>query len=145
MHIWPYNWSWINKETVVSGVEASCDSTRVYIEKHYNLMQKIGKPVVLEEFGYPRDGFQFTPGSPTVGRDTYYKYVFSIIKDSGMIAGCNFWGWGGLAKPTHVTWERGDDYTGDPAQEEQGLNSVFVADTTTMGIIKEMTELITKE
>ena len=31
----------------------------------------------------------------------------------------------------------GDDYTGDPAQEAQGLNSVFVNDTTTLNVIKE--------
>ncbi|HAF82934.1 MAG TPA: beta-mannosidase, partial [Bacteroides uniformis] len=30
----------------------------------------------------------------------------------------------------HVFWEKGDDYTGDPAQEQQGLNSVFATDST---------------
>ena len=59
-----------------------------------------------------------------------------------MIAGCNFWGWGGLAEPANVVWQRWDDYTCDPAQEEQGLNSVFVGDTTTMNIIKEMSQKI---
>ena len=32
--------------------------------------------------------------------------------------------------PDHVFWEKGDDYTGDPAQEQQGLNSVFATDST---------------
>ena len=27
-------------------------------------------------------------------------------------------------------WEKGDDYMGDPVQEEQGLNSVFITDST---------------
>lgn len=47
-------------------------------------------------------------------------------------AGCNFWAWGGFAgqNPDHVFWEKGDDYTGDPAQEQQGLNSVFATDST---------------
>lgn len=40
----------------------------------------------------------------------------------------------------HTIWQRWDDYVCDPAQEEQGLNSVFKADTTTLGIIKEMTD-----
>lgn len=142
IHIWPYNWGWISRDSVADGVEAACNNTREYIEQHYALMKKAGKPVVLEEFGYPRDGFIFTPGTPTTGRDAYYKYMFSVVAESGMIAGCNFWGWGGLANPAHVTWQRGDDYTCDPAQEEQGLNSVFSADTTTLAIIKEMTEKI---
>ena len=43
-----------------------------------------------------------------------------------------FWAWGGFAgqNPDHVFWEKGDDYTGDPAQEQQGLNSVFATDST---------------
>ena len=44
---------------------------------------------------------------------------------------------GGFAEqhPDHVFWEKGDDYTGDPAQEQQGLNSVFATDST-IGIIR---------
>ena len=33
--------------------------------------------------------------------------------------------------PEHTFWEKGDDYMGDPAQEEQGLYSVFQSDKTT--------------
>jgi mannan endo-1,4-beta-mannosidase len=32
----------------------------------------------------------------------------------------------------------GDDYTGDPAQEQQGLNSIFVEDESTLAIIREI-------
>lgn len=143
IHIWPYNWGWIDRSTIVDGVKNACSNTREYVKKHYELMKQMGKPVVLEEFGYPRDNFSFTPGTPTSGRDAYYRYVFSLINDSGMIAGCNFWGWGGLAKPTHVNWQNGDDYTCDPAQEEQGLNSVFTVDSSTIQLIKKQTEKIT--
>lgn len=144
IHIWPYNWGWISKNTIESGVEKACKNTGKYIEQHYHMLQKCAKPLVLEEFGYPRDNLSFTPGSPTKGRDAYYEYVFSIIRDSGMIAGCNFWGWGGYAVPKHKFWQRGDDYTGDPSQEEQGLNSVFVTDKSTLSVIKKMIEAITK-
>jgi mannan endo-1,4-beta-mannosidase len=94
----------------------------------------------MEEFGYPRDGFKFDIGTPTKGRDGYYKYVFSLVADNaeqgGKFAGCNFWGWGGYAKPKHEQWQVGDDYTNDPAQEAQGLNSVFVTDSTTLAVIR---------
>jgi len=33
---------------------------------------------------------------------------------------------------------KGDDYTGDPAQEQQGLNSVFASDESTTQLIKEI-------
>lgn len=57
------------------------------------------------------------------------------------MAGCNFWAWGGFANHTlgHIFWEKGDDYMGDPVQEEQGLNSVFITDST-MKIISEANE-----
>lgn len=158
IHIWPYNWGWLGEynqnydadkttkgdDPIVTKVDVACKNTLDYINDAYEYMSKAGRPMVLEEFGYPRDGFVFTPGSPTTGRDTYYKYVFAIIRDSGKIAGCNFWGWGGSANVKHTIWQRWDDYVCDPAQEEQGLNSVFKCDESTMNIIKEMTELISK-
>jgi mannan endo-1,4-beta-mannosidase len=68
-----------------------------------------------------------------------------MIENSGMIAGCNFWGWGGYAVPTHEKWQCWDDYTCDPAQEQQGLNSVFASDTTTLAIISKMTKNINRK
>lgn len=100
------------------------------------MLQKYKKPVVLEEFGFPRDGFRFSKSTSTEVRDEYYQYVFDLIRqdreNGGLFAGCNFWAWGGFAEQNsdHIYWEKGDDYTGDPAQEEQGLNSVFATDTT---------------
>ena len=93
----------------------------------------------MEEFGYPRDDFKFALGTPTKGRDGFYQYVFSLVADNaeqgGYFAGCNFWGWGGYARPEHEQqWLVGDDYTGDPAQEQQGLNSVFSGDKSTMPV-----------
>ena len=156
IHIWPYNWGWLGQynqnydadktvagdDPIVTRVTIACDSTAAYIDEAYELMHRAGRPMVLEEFGYPRDGFVFTPGSPTNGRDFYYRYVFAIIRDSGKIAGCNFWGWGGRANVTHTIWQPYDDYVCDPAQEEQGLNSVFAADSSTMEIIQSMTQQI---
>lgn len=136
IHIWPYNWSWISESTVTDSVAAACRNTDTYIDAHYARLSPMGKPIVLEEFGYPRDGMATAPGSPVTGRDSYYSHVFSQVRNTGKIAGVNFWGWGGLAVPAHDTWQHGDDYTGDPAQEPQGLNSVFACDTTTIAIIR---------
>ena len=160
IHIWPNNWGWLGQfnqnydadktisedipDPIVERVQAACDSTLDYIRNAYKYMSAAGRPIVLEEFGYPRDRFVFTPGSPTQGRDAYYRYVFSIIRDSGMIAGCNFWGWGGRANVKNVIWQPYDDYVCDPAQEEQGLNSVFACDTTTLQMIKELNADISK-
>ena len=95
----------------------------------------------MEEFGFPRDGFSFSLESSTNVRDEFYRYVFSLVADNalkgGNFAGCNFWGWGGMADPVHDQWQVGDSYTGDPAQEQQGLNSVFITDKSTLQVIRE--------
>ena len=141
IHIWPYNWSWAKSDRLIEDLPAACDSTKQYIDRHIEICDRLNKPLVMEEFGYPRDGFKFDKKTSTKGRDGYYKYVFSLVAENaekgGKFAGCNFWAWGGRANPQHEQWLPGDDYTGDPAQEAQGLNSVFSTDTTTLEIVKQ--------
>ena len=148
IHLWPYNWSWARKEHLVEDLPQACDNTKDYIDKHLAICDRLQKPLVMEEFGYPRDGFSFSPKSTTKGRDGYYKYVFSLVADNaekgGRFAGCNFWGWGGFAKPKHEQWQVGDDYTGDPAQEAQGLNSVFATDKSTLKVVKKQVARMAK-
>jgi len=136
IHIWPYNWSWVKADSLKELLPRAKENTKKYIDDHMVIARKYSKPIVLEEFGFPRDGFSFSKEAPTTARDEYYRYVFDLIRQDresgGLFAGCNFWAWGGFAgqNPGHVFWEKGDDYTGDPAQEQQGLNSVFATDST---------------
>ena len=136
IHIWPYNWSWVKADSLKELLPRAKENTKKYIDDHMVIARNYSKPIVLEEFGFPRDGFSFSKEAPTTARDEYYRYVFDLIRQDresgGLFAGCNFWAWGGFAgqNPDHVFWEKGDDYTGDPAQEQQGLNSVFATDST---------------
>ena len=136
IHIWPYNWSWVKADSLKELLPRAKENTKKYIDDHMVIARKYSKPIVFEEFGFPRDGFSFSKEAPTTARDEYYRYVFDLIRQDresgGLFAGCNFWAWGGFAgqNPDHVFWEKGDDYTGDPAQEQQGLNSVFATDST---------------
>ena len=54
-------------------------------------------------------------------------------------------GYGSAAKTSvsglTVQWESGDPYTGDPAQEAQGLNGVYASDSTTAIIKQSITNL----
>jgi mannan endo-1,4-beta-mannosidase len=140
-HVWPYNWSWALQDSLAQHVERACQNTAEYIHRHTAIAERLQKPLVIEEFGYPRDGFVFEPGSKTEGRDRYYDFIFSLIKNEPTVYGCNFWGWGGEARPTHEQWQVGDDYCGDPAQEQQGLNSVFLCDTTTLQVVVKHTKV----
>ncbi len=143
IHIWPYNWSWVSESTIKDSVATAIEMTGRYIDGHLEVARRTGKPLVIEEFGYPRDGFGFDRSCTTSGRDSIYSYVFSRVLESAAcgdnLAGCNFWGWGGFAVPAHEKWQEGDDLCGDPAQEPQGLNSVFASDSSTVSIISEAT------
>lgn len=157
IHIWPYNWRWLgpasgpltnglarNGETsVVDSVPFASRMTCAYMDRCWDVVKELNKPMVLEEFGYPRDGYRIELNSTTQGRDSYYEYAFSLM-DEGKLQGCCFWAWGGYAQPKHVRWQRWDDYVGDPAQEEQGLNAVFASDTTTLEVIRRAAEKLSK-
>ena len=150
IHIWPYNWSWVRENTLDTNLPRAIANTDSYIDAHLEVAAKYGKPVVLEEFGFPRDGFQFAKGTPTVSRDKYYAHILSKIaasaREGGLFAGLNFWGWGGFAEQseTNLYWQVGDDYCGDPAQEQQGLNSVYACDESTVNVLKNGAQAIEK-
>ena len=141
IHIWPYNWNWVDKGNIPSGMDSALMLTHLYIDEHVEVAQRLNKPLVIEEFGFPRDSVRYTPGSPTTLKDRYYTdlfgYVLESIQKGAPLAGANFWAWGGegCTSEDHDYWQRGDDYTGDPAQEPQGLYSVFAVDSSTMEII----------
>ncbi|MFV0290756.1 MAG: hypothetical protein ACK5IJ_07650 [Mangrovibacterium sp.] len=143
IHCWPYNWSWAGEETLLEDVEQAKANASAYLEEHFAVARQYQKPVTLEEFGYPRDGFQFIKDSSTQARDIFYQHIFDTIAqakaNNDVFAGCNFWAWGGFAtlNTNHNMWMKGDEYTGDPAQEAQGLNSVFSSDKSTIALIKQ--------
>lgn len=136
IHLWPFNWRWVDKENLVAGMDSVCAISREYIDMHARIMARAGRPLVIEEFGYPRDGKEYAAGTSTAGRDAFYRYIFSLVEESDVINGCNFWGWGGYAQPAHEQWQPWDDYTCDPAHEPQGLYCVFASDSTTLAIIR---------
>jgi len=146
MHIWPKNWSWMDVKNIPGTLETGIKNTNKYMEDHFAVARRLGKPIVLEEFGLPRDFHGYLPTETTSSRDSYYINAFQQVLDhckhNDVLAGCNFWGFGGEGRPAHVFWVKGDDYVGDPPNEEQGLNSVFSTDSTLPIIKKYNQELI---
>lgn len=134
IHIWPYNWEWAKADDLEGTLPNAIAKTEEYIASNAELAKRLGLPLVCEEFGFPRDGFSPSRDTTTSSRDAYYAFVFSHVGDD--LQGANFWGWSGFAEPVHTQWEKGDPYTGDPAQEAQGLNGVYITDTT-IDVIKD--------
>ena len=164
VHIWPLVWRWVTKDTFADSVCVANRMTEKYLTAHFPVAERLVKPIVLEEFGYPRDGnrdfegaaVKFWDGvslskdSATGARDEYYSYVFNRLlqsqKTGEPLKGVNFWGWGGHAGQSEQNefWKPGDDYCGDPAQEPQGLFSVYATDSTTVDLIRRTNETLKK-
>ncbi len=142
IHVWPKNWGWFKGREIAADFAGVVEKARAYIEEHLRVAERLNKPLVVEEFGLPRDGHSFDPAAPTTLRDGLYAQVFDLLTrqaaSGGHVAGANFWAFGGGARPVkgQVFWKDGDDYTGDPPMEEQGLNSVFDSDASTWRLIK---------
>lgn len=142
MHLWPKNWSWFRADKIDETLPPTLQKATAYINKHIELATKLGKPVVLGEYGMERDGGTFKADTPTTARDRFLTHVYNIVYDNaskgGPLVGTNVWAWGGEARAKHDDgfWQNGDPFTGDPPQEHQGLNSIFNTDTSTHEIIK---------
>ncbi|HEX7025851.1 MAG TPA: cellulase family glycosylhydrolase [Gammaproteobacteria bacterium] len=142
-HLWLKNWNWFDAKRPESTYEDALNKAFVYIDEHIDMARRLNKPIVLEEFGVERDNADYRIQSGTIYRDKYYRLFFARIYERASkgepIAGSNFWSWGGLgrAQGEDFLWREGDDFTGDPPQEPQGLNSVFDVDASTLSILKE--------
>ena len=141
IHVWPKNWGWFAGHQVEEGFANVIEKTLDYIAQHLSVAERLKKPLVIEEFGFPRDKHSFDAGAPTSLRDAFYGKIFSVLEKQseagGHIAGANFWAFGGASRPVkgQTFWKAGDSYTGDPPMEEQGLNTVFDGDASTWKVI----------
>ncbi|MBP6002523.1 MAG: cellulase family glycosylhydrolase [Pyrinomonadaceae bacterium] len=137
IHIWPKNWGWFENGKLAEGFEGAVDKSTEYIKANTAVAERLKKPLVIEEFGLPRDGQSFDPASSTGYRDRYYDKILSFVLQERIIVGANFWAFGGTARPVkgQIFWRPGDELMGDPPMEEQGLNTVFDSDKSTWKVI----------
>jgi mannan endo-1,4-beta-mannosidase len=148
LHIWPKNWGWFKDTSITQSLPQVIGNAASYINKHQTIANGLNKPLVIEEFGLPRDRQSYELAASTSSRNKFYDSIFALWQNSkvihGSIAGCNIWAYGGMSapKPGQIFWKDGDDFMGDPPQEEQGLNSVFNADTSTWNVITKYTKPI---
>jgi mannan endo-1,4-beta-mannosidase len=143
-HVWPNNWSWMDAADLPGTYDAGAAKVADYVATHSRLASTLGKPLVIEEFGYPRDGATaYDPAIATSFRDRFYHQIFAAVEASvaqgGPIAGSNFWAWTGEARTRHADHRfvrRDIAYMGDPPHEPQGWYGVFDTDATTLEIIR---------
>ena len=140
VHMWLKNWGWLKDAKLSPDFEIAAEKARAHVEMHTQLAtEKLHKPLVLEEFGLPRDQERYERGTPTSARDEYYRRMFDQVGESCRVGralqGANFWAWGGEGKPSVEKMDSSEAFTGDPFCEPQGLNSVFDTDESTLAIV----------
>ena len=142
-HIWPLNWGWA-KGAALDGTWPEVESkTHAYIATHARLATALGKPLVIEEFGFPRDGESYAPSAPTTFRERFYRLIYGSVEQSwrkgGALAGANFWAWNGEARAEHADFrfQPGDHaYLGDPPHEPQGWYGNFDSDEGIAAVVR---------
>ena len=141
-HVWPLNWGWVNGKDLAGTWDAGKARVEAYIATQVRLARALDKPLVIEEFGFPRDGDLYDPVVPLTWRQRYYRLIYGAaeadLAAGGPIAGTNFWGWNGegrAANPDH-RWRAGDPLLGDPPHEPQGWYGNFDTDTDMAALIK---------
>jgi mannan endo-1,4-beta-mannosidase len=141
IHIWPKNWGWFKDTAINASFDSIISKANTYLNRHLKEAQKLNKPLVIEEFGLPRDLHSYSISATTYNRDNFYNFIFNALMKNPGIAGCNFWAFGGISRPIpgQIFWKDGDEFMGDPAGEEQGLNSVFDSDSSTWQLIRRYT------
>jgi mannan endo-1,4-beta-mannosidase len=143
IHIWPQNWSWIDPADM-AGSWPRCEAlVRDYVAQHISLAGAADKPLVIEEFGFPRDGVGYDPSAATTWRDRYYHLIYDAVladmRAGGPSAGTNFWAWSGEGRAAHGDhhFRRGDTaWLGDPPHEPQGWYGLFDTDESTKEIVR---------
>lgn len=143
MHIWPKNWNWFKADNAEATMPKTIENAGKYIDAHIKVANNLNRPIIIEEFGLPRENENLNAGAPSVYRDQFYNYIFGRVleshKNGGPLQAANFWGYGGEGKAIHPDgkWNPGEPFTTDPPQEPQGLNSVFNGDKSTLEIVKK--------
>jgi mannan endo-1,4-beta-mannosidase len=145
VHMWLKNWGWLKDPILGPDYEKAAAKAKAHVEEHTVLAtDTLHKPLVLEEFGIPRDHEKYSPDSPTTARDDYYRRMFEQVADSCQagraLQGANFWAWAGEARADSGKMDSAAALMGDPFSEPQGLNTVFDTDTGTLAVIAQANE-----
>jgi mannan endo-1,4-beta-mannosidase len=145
VHMWLKNWGWLADPQLGPALEVAAGKARDHVEQHTVLAtDTLHKPLVLEEFGLPRDHEKYEPEAPTTARDDYFGRMFNQVAESckagRALQGANFWTWGGEGRAGAGKPESATALTGDPFCEPQGLNSVFDTDKSTLAVVARANE-----
>jgi mannan endo-1,4-beta-mannosidase len=150
-HIWPLNWGWVDSANLAGSWPTGEAKVRDYVAQHVALARQLGKPLVFEEFGFPRDGGALDPGTTTAWKDRFYALIYQAVLENaragGPAAGSNFWAWSGegrAARSDHRFRSGDNAWLGDPPHEPQGWYGIFDTDASTRAVIRAHADALSR-
>jgi len=149
-HVWVQNWGWYDPLAAATSYAPAVALAKAYIDSHVSRTRTLDKPIVFEEFGLARDLASFSPASPVTVRDRYYAELLEhlhALANTHAVAGANFWGYAGEARPVPpfgLWWRPGDAFPADPPHEPQGWYSVYHSDTSTLAVVERCSRLMSE-
>src|SRR5215204_4913345 len=87
IHIWAKNWGWFKEDKVAEGFPNVVEKMTGYVNEHLAIARKLNKPLVIEEFGLPRNAQSFDVDSSVSLRDEYYDKMFAFVAASARTDG----------------------------------------------------------
>jgi hypothetical protein len=61
IYIWAKNWGWFSKGKLAADFPAVVAKATAYIDEHVVVARRLNTPLVIEEFGLPRDEKDLSP------------------------------------------------------------------------------------
>jgi mannan endo-1,4-beta-mannosidase len=128
VHLWLLNWSWydpLRHDATYSEAERLAID---YLDQHIALAEQLGKPLVLDEFGIPRD-LRLPPAPPQCATASTTPCSYPANAEAGALSPAATSGPGAVTEaiePDDPVWHHGDS-CGDPPRSRK-CNSVFARD-----------------
>lgn len=136
----PLAQGWTSVDRLFDAMPNVIIKTNALLEEYERMARKLGKPVLITSFVYPRDNNFTSPGTRTYARDSYFDYMFSKFEEcrtaDSPIVGGYFKGWGGMGYDETQT-KASLLYVGDLPAERRGASSVYNVDASTMEVIRK--------
>ena len=159
VHVWPENWEWYDPHEPAETYPVALNRSLEYVREHVAAAERLGKPLVLEEFGMARDNRSHLADARVTWRDRYFGALFDEAyrhaAANSPLAGANVWAWGGEGRPRRPRspseslqpvhcWQVGDPLLGDPPHEAAGWYSIFDVDRTTHAAIANLSAALAR-
>ena len=107
-HIWPENWGWNPIGNTDAAIAKAAQFTQQRIDDAENIL---GKPVMMDEFGIPRDNHgKGIDSGPTTVRERFFSEVYYASSEASAVGGGPFGGtaiWIIFDDPT-ASWDDGN-------------------------------------